>query len=61
MASLLMYLSQTIKEKGILPLAFGNARYTPIADEDLGRVIAAILNNPAEPAGKSYPLYGARE
>jgi len=60
-AEWLMYLSQSIKEKGILPLAFGDARYAPVAGEDLGRVIAAILNNPAKHAGKSYPLYGARE
>jgi NAD(P)H dehydrogenase (quinone) len=60
-AEWLMYLSQSIKDKGILPLAFGEARYAPIAGEDLGRVIAAILSNPAEHAGKSYPLYGRRE
>jgi NAD(P)H dehydrogenase (quinone) len=60
-AEWLMYLSQSIKDKGVLPLAFGDARYAPIAGEDLGRVIAAILNNPAEHAGKSYPLYGLRE
>jgi NAD(P)H dehydrogenase (quinone) len=34
-AEWLMYLSQTIREKNILPLAFGNARYAPIAGEDL--------------------------
>jgi uncharacterized protein YbjT (DUF2867 family) len=49
------------KEIIILPLAFGGARYAPVAGEDLGRAIATILNNPAEHAGKSYPLYGARE
>jgi len=60
-AEWLMYLSQSIKEKAVLPLAFGDARYAPIAGEDLGRVIPAILSNPAEHAGKSYPLYGERE
>jgi NAD(P)H dehydrogenase (quinone) len=60
-AEWLMYLSQSIKERGILPLAFGDARYAPIAGEDLGRVIAAILCNPTEHAGKSYSLFGARE
>jgi len=60
-AEWLMYLSQTIREKNILPLAFGNARYAPIAGEDLGRIIAAILNDPAEHAGKVYPLYGSKE
>jgi uncharacterized protein YbjT (DUF2867 family) len=60
-AEWLMYLSQTIKEKHIIPLAFGNARYAPIAGEDLGRIIAAILNDPAEHTGKTYPLYGSKE
>jgi uncharacterized protein YbjT (DUF2867 family) len=56
-----MYLSQTIREKHIIPLAFGNARYAPIAGEDLGRIIAAILIDPADHAGKTYPLYGSKE
>jgi uncharacterized protein YbjT (DUF2867 family) len=33
----------------------------PIAGEDLGRVIAAILNDPSEHIGKTYPLYGPKE
>jgi NAD(P)H dehydrogenase (quinone) len=45
----------------ILPLPFGDARYAPIAAEDQGRVIAAILNEPAEHGGKVYPLYGPKE
>jgi NAD(P)H dehydrogenase (quinone) len=60
-AEWLMYLSQTIREKHIIPLAFGNARYAPIAGEDLGRIIAAILNDPTDHAGKTYPLYGSKE
>jgi NAD(P)H dehydrogenase (quinone) len=60
-AEWLMYLSRTIREKHILPLAFGEARYAPIAGEDLGRIIAEILINPGEHAGKSYPIYGSKE
>lgn len=45
----------------MFPLPFGDARYAPITAEDQGRVIAAILNNPAEHAGKVYPLYGPKE
>ena len=56
-----MYQSRAIREKNILPLPFGDSRYAPIAAEDQGRVIAAILNNPAEHAGKIYPLYGPKE
>jgi hypothetical protein len=32
----------------MFPLPFGDARYAPIAEEDQGRVIAAILNDSAE-------------
>jgi len=60
-AEWLMYLSESIRENNMFPLPFGNARYAPIAAEDQGRVIAAILNNPAEHAGKIYPLYGPKE
>ena len=60
-AEWLKYFSPIIKEKSILPLAFGNVRYAPVAGEDLGRVIAAILNDPGKHSGKSYPLYGPKE
>ena len=53
--------AQAIREKNILPLPFGEARYAPIAGEDQGRVIAAILNEPAGHAGEVYPLYGPVE
>src|SRR5271170_1803340 len=38
-AEWLTYLSRAIREQNILPLPFGEARYAPIAAEDLGRVI----------------------
>jgi NAD(P)H dehydrogenase (quinone) len=60
-AEWIMYMAGAIRDKNILPLAFGDARYAPVAGEDLGRVIATILKDPAEHAGKTYPLYGARE
>jgi NAD(P)H dehydrogenase (quinone) len=60
-AEWLMYVSESIREKDSFPLPFADARYAPIAAEDQGRVIAAILNNPAEHAGKTYPLYGPKE
>ena len=49
------------ESKDMFPLPFGDARYAPIAAEDQGRVIAAILNDSAEHAGKIYPLYGPKE
>ena len=60
-AEWLMYVSEIIREKNMFPLPFGDARYAPIAAEDQGRVIAAILNDSAEHAGKIYPLYGPKE
>ena len=60
-AEWLMYFSDSIREKDMFPLPFGDARYAPIAAEDQGRVIATILNDPAEHAGKIYPLYGPKE
>src|SRR5277367_4562549 len=44
-AEWIMYLAGAIRDKNILPVAFGDARYAPIAGEDLGRVIAAILKD----------------
>jgi NAD(P)H dehydrogenase (quinone) len=60
-AEWLMYVSESIREKNMFPLPFGDARYAPIAAEDQGRVIAAILNDSAEHAGKIYPLYGPKQ
>jgi uncharacterized protein YbjT (DUF2867 family) len=60
-AEWLMYQSKSIRENNLLPLPFGDGRYAPIAAEDQGRVIAAILSSPAKHAGKTYPLFGPRE
>lgn len=60
-AEWLMYHAKNIREKDFLALPFGDARYAPIAAEDQGRVIAAILADPAAHAGKVYPLYGPKE
>ena len=48
-------------EKGIIRLPVGKARHAAIATEDQGRVIAAILENPAPHAGQTYPLFGLVE
>jgi len=60
-AEWLAYHASTIREKSVLPLPFGNGRYAPIAAEDQGRVIAAILADPTDHAGKVYPLFGPKE
>jgi uncharacterized protein YbjT (DUF2867 family) len=48
-------------EKGILRMPVGKGRHAPIAAEDQGRVIAAILQSPAGHAGQTYPLFGPVE
>ena len=60
-AEWLTYQSKGIREKNVLPLPFGETRYAPIAAEDQGRVIAAILTDPKPHAGQIYPLYGPTE
>lgn len=46
---------------GELRLPFADAHHAPIAAEDQGRVIAAVLADPAPHAGKTYPLFGPVE
>ena len=46
---------------GVLRLPFADARHAPIAAADQARVIAAVLEDPAPHAGRTYPLYGAVE
>ncbi|CAM2140478.1 NAD(P)H dehydrogenase (quinone) [Pararobbsia alpina] len=50
-----------VKKDGMLRLPFGEGRHAPIAAEDQGRVIAAILREPGTHAGKVYPLHGPVE
>jgi NAD(P)H dehydrogenase (quinone) len=59
-ADWLLYAGQNerIVETNVLALPFGNARFSPIASEDQGRVIATILTNPAPHAGQVYYLNG---
>ena len=52
---------RTISKEGFFRLPFGTGRHAPIAAEDQGRVIAAILANPAPHAGKTYRLSGPVE
>lgn len=59
-AEWLLYWSASIKA-GMLPLPFEKGHHAPIAAEDQGRVIAAVLANPAEHIGQTYSLYGAQE
>ena len=60
-AEWLLLFTEMIGEQGVLALPFGNGRHAPVAAEDQAHVIAAILENPAPHAGKTYPLFGPVE
>ena len=47
--------------QGVLRMPAGAGRHAPIAAEDQGRVIATILADPADHAGRTYPLFGPVE
>jgi uncharacterized protein YbjT (DUF2867 family) len=50
-----------IRSTGVVKLPMGRGRHAPIASEDQGRLIAAILQDPAPHAGKTYTLHGPTE
>jgi NAD(P)H dehydrogenase (quinone) len=52
---------KSIVEKDTLALPFGTGRFAPIASEDTGRVVAAILADPVPHAGSTYQLFGPVE
>jgi NAD(P)H dehydrogenase (quinone) len=60
-AEWLMYLASEIRGNSRIVMPFADVRYAPIAGEDIGRVISAILANPKGHEGKCYPLYGQVE
>lgn len=46
---------------GVIEFPLADGRHAPIAGEDQGRVVAALLQDPKPHAGKVYPLYGPVE
>jgi uncharacterized protein YbjT (DUF2867 family) len=50
-----------IRDEGTIKLPFGDGRHAPIAAEDQGRTIAAILADPAAHIGKTHVLNGPVE
>jgi len=46
---------------GVIRFPLGRGRHAPIAADDQGRLIAAVLTNPVPHAGKAYPLFGPIE
>jgi uncharacterized protein YbjT (DUF2867 family) len=53
-----MLASQSVAERGVVALPFGSGRTSPIAATDVARVVAAILQDPAEHVGHVYELTG---
>jgi uncharacterized protein YbjT (DUF2867 family) len=49
---------QTIRERGVLALPFGTGRTSPISADDVARVVAALLREPADRIGQVYELTG---
>lgn len=48
----------SIRERGVLALPFGTARTSPISADDVARVVAAVLRDPAERIGRVFELTG---
>lgn len=47
-----------VRERGVLVLPFGAGRTSPIAADDVARVVAALLRDPADRVGQIYELTG---
>ncbi|MFE9623534.1 NmrA family NAD(P)-binding protein [Streptomyces sp. NPDC006527] len=52
--------AQSIRENGTIALPFGAGRTSPIAVEDVARVVATVLRDPAPHVGHVYELTGPR-
>jgi NAD(P)H dehydrogenase (quinone) len=50
-----------IAQRDVLEIPFGAGRFSPIASYDQGRVIASVLSDVGEHAGKTYLLDGPQE
>jgi uncharacterized protein YbjT (DUF2867 family) len=50
--------SRTVRERGVLALPFGTGRTSPISADDVARVVATLLRDPANRIGQVYELTG---
>ncbi len=50
--------AQSIRENGTIALPFGNGRTSPVAVDDVARVVATVLRDPAPHIGHVYELTG---
>ncbi|MGF6872775.1 NAD(P)H-binding protein [Paraburkholderia sp. MM5477-R1] len=54
----LMFSSQSVKQADQIRLPFGEGKTSPVAAEDVARVVAEILANPQPHIGQTYHLTG---
>src|SRR5262249_38720063 len=52
--------ARSIRESGTLALPFGTGRTSPVAVDDVARVVATVLRDPAQHVGHVYELTGPR-
>ena len=52
--------ARSIRENGTIALPFGTGRTSPVAVEDVARVVATVLGEPAPHIGHVYELTGPR-
>ncbi|MFJ4850905.1 MULTISPECIES: NmrA family NAD(P)-binding protein [unclassified Streptomyces] len=55
-----MMAARSIQENGTIALPFGTGRTSPVAVDDVARVIATVLRDPAAHIGQVYELTGPR-
>jgi uncharacterized protein YbjT (DUF2867 family) len=49
---------RSVRERGVLVLPFGTGRTSPISADDVARVVAALLRDPADRIGRVFELTG---
>ncbi|MEW9528572.1 NAD(P)H-binding protein [Microbispora sp. NPDC049125] len=52
--------ARSIRENGTIALPFGSGRTSPVAVDDVARVVATVLRDPAPHVGRVYELTGPR-
>ena len=52
--------ARSIRENGTIALPFGTGRTSPVAVDDVARVVATVLRDPAPHIGHVYELTGPR-
>jgi uncharacterized protein YbjT (DUF2867 family) len=57
---LTLLIARSVAEEGTIPLPFGTGRTSPVAAEDVARVVAIILEEPVPHLGRIYELTGPR-